>query len=86
MKRWTRPPFPIAAVGKAGRRQLRCAALVTTGSLPLFVFQTSILPFHLTQVTTPPETVALLQEIEEVFTKSAAHLIYYHKVLVLTPG
>ncbi|PRW20542.1 dioxygenase Mb0100 isoform D [Chlorella sorokiniana] len=30
-------------------------------------------------VTTPPEAVELLREIEEVFTKTAAHLIYHHK-------
>ena len=31
------------------------------------------------QVATPAETVELLREIEEVFTRSAAHLIYHHK-------
>ena len=45
---------------------------------PLFIRR--IGAARLAQVTTPPETVELLREIEEVFTKTATHLIYHHKV------
>lgn len=38
------------------------------------------------QVTTPPETAELLREIEDVFTKTAAHVIYRHKVRMRLPG